>query len=158
MRTLDHGNQPIRWIGQSRVRAVAALAPVVFAKGSIGNSRELRVSPAHRMLLAGAQAEALFGSPEVLVPAKALINDRTIRQEQGGEVDYFHLLFDRHEIVMSNGTPSESFHPAHAALTTLDQAAKAEIEAIFPQLSAYGGPARMVLQAHETGLLAAQVK
>lgn len=54
--TLDHGLQPIRWIEGRKVRAVGNMAPVVFAKGAIGNTEELRVSPEHRMLIEDARA------------------------------------------------------------------------------------------------------
>ena len=62
------------------------MAPVVFAAGAIGNDRELAVSPQHRMLVSGPMAEALYGESEVMVPAKSLINDSTIRARAGGTV------------------------------------------------------------------------
>ena len=61
--TMDHGYQPIRWIGSSKRAATGDLAPILIRKGALGNDRDLRVSPQHRMLLQGWQAEtALWGT------------------------------------------------------------------------------------------------
>ena len=57
--TMDHGPQPIRWIGSSK-RPDRQLAPILIRKGALGNTRDLRVSPQHRMLLSGWQAEVLL--------------------------------------------------------------------------------------------------
>ena len=156
--TLDNGYQPIRWIGSTRRAAVGRLAPVCFAPGAIGNEHPLRLSPQHRVLLRGWQASVLFGESEVLVPAKALVNDRSIRIEEGGEVEYFHMLFDRHEIVFAEGVPCESFHPGEQSWKALDAATRAEILELFPQLAEdrvdYGATARMVLKDYEGRILA----
>jgi len=55
--TMDHGYQPIRWIGSSKRPATGNMAPILIRKGALGNDRDLRVSPQHRMLLQGWQAE-----------------------------------------------------------------------------------------------------
>ncbi len=156
--TKDRGPQPLRWIGTSTHQAMGALAPIRFRKGCIGNHRDLLVSPQHRMLVSGWQAEVLFGEREMLVSAVSLVNDSTIMRIEGGEVTYVHLLFDQHEIVFAEGAPSESFHPGEADLSTMAQAAKAEIYHLFPELelqneAGYGGPVRTVINAHEAELL-----
>jgi hypothetical protein len=152
--TLDHGYQPIRWIGSSTVVGKGRFAPIVIEAGALGNTRTLAVSPQHRMLLSGWQAELLFDEPEVLVAAKMLVNDTTIRAEDRDEVEYFHMLFDAHEVVIAEGAPSESFHPGHVGWGALAEAAREEILALFPQLdgmdfSAYGPSARRSLNAVE---------
>jgi Ca2+-binding RTX toxin-like protein len=152
--TMDHGYQPIRWIGSSIVEGKGRFAPIVIEAGTLGNSRTLRVSPQHRMLLSGWQAELLFDEPEVLVAAKLLVNDHTIRAEEAAEVEYFHMLFDAHEIVYAEGAPSESFHPGHVGWGALAEAAREEILSLFPQLedmdfTAYGPSARRSLTAPE---------
>ena len=116
VRTMDHGDQVIRWIGSRRINGhmLAAnphIRPVVIEKGALGNVRELLVSPQHRMLVSGWKAEVMFGEAELLVAAKDLINDTSIRPADVGEVEYFHMLFDAHEIVFANGAPAESLHP-----------------------------------------------
>ncbi|MFD2741133.1 Hint domain-containing protein [Sulfitobacter aestuarii] len=157
IQTVDHGLQPIRWIAGSRVRGVSHLAPVLIRAGALGNRRDLLVSPQHRMMLRGWRAELHFGIVEVLVPAKHLINDSTIRQVDTAEVEYFHMLFDQHEIVFAEGVESESFHPGAIGMGNVDDLAREEIFALFPQLRAdldsYGGSARGSLKAHEALLL-----
>jgi hypothetical protein len=51
------------------------------------------------------------------------------------EVCYYHILFDRHQIVFSNGTPSESPHTGEMVRSALDQSALDEVLALFPALA-----------------------
>ena len=159
VRTADHGLQPVRWIGRSATDGRGDHAPVVFAPGSIGNERTLRVSPQHRILVRGWQAELYYGCAEVLVPAKHLVDGRRVIRERMDEVLYLHLLFDRHEIVFSEGAPSESFFPGDQILLQ-DRAVRAELLALFPELadwrnSAFARTARPTLKRREAGLLRA---
>jgi len=156
--TMDHGYQPIRWIGSSKRRAIGDMAPILIRKGALGNTRDLRVSPQHRMLLSDWQAEVLFGESEVLATAKSLVNDHSILRDEGGEVEYFHILFDSHEIVYAEGAPSESFHPGAEGWKALDMPTRNEILELFPQLAkgdfdSYGPSARASLKHKEGSLL-----
>ena len=156
--TMDHEYQPIRWIGSSKRAAKGDLAPILIRKGALGNDRDLRVSSQHRMLLQGWQAEMLFGEVEVLATAKSLLNDHSILRDEGGEVEYFHMLFDRHEIIYAEGCLSESFHPGKQGWNALDQATRDEILTLFPQLADgnfndYGPTARVSLKHKEGKLL-----
>lgn len=156
--TIDHGYQPIRWIGSSKRPATGDLAPILIRKGALRNDRDLRVSPQHRMLLQGWQAELLFGETEVLTTAKSLVNDHSIIRVEGGEVEYFHILFDTHEIIYAEGAPSESFHPGEQGWKALDEPTRDEILELFPELfdgdfSNYGSSARISLKHKEGQLL-----
>ena len=51
-----------------------------------------------------------------------------------GGIGYHHLLFDRHEVVRSNGTWTESLFTGPQAMASLGPAARREIRAIFPEL------------------------
>ncbi|MBL4806751.1 MAG: Hint domain-containing protein [Rhodobacteraceae bacterium] len=157
VRTLDNGMQPIRWIGSTKVSASGNMAPILFAAGSIGNTRDLQVSPAHRVLLEGWKTELLFGDAEMLTAAKSLVNGKTITQPKGGQVEYFHILFDKHEIIFSDGAMTESFHPGEAGQGVASDAARAEIFALFPHLEdgleSFGPAVRSVLNTHEVALL-----
>ena len=132
--TLDHGPQPIRWIGSKSVPGTGANAPVRIAAGALGNIRPLVVSQNHRMLITGPAAELLFGEAEVLVAAKHLVNDRTIVIAPCPEVTYFHFLCDRHQIVFAEGCPAESLFPGAQTLGTVDPAARDEILTLIPEL------------------------
>ncbi len=157
--TLDHGPQTVRWIGRRAVPGTGDFAPVRIEAGALGNARTLMVSPQHRMLLSGWMAELYFGEVEVLVAATHLIGKPGIARCPVAEVEYLHLLFDRHEIVFSEGAPSESFHP-DSMLLERDRALRAEIEAIFPEFAARAKgrlmpTARRVVTGREARLLAA---
>jgi len=159
VRTADNGFQPVRWIGSRTVSGMGKLAPVLVKKGVLGNVRDLRVSPAHRVLLDGWQVDLLFDDNEMLAPAAALVNDKSIVVQKTEKVEYFHLMFDKHEIIFSDGAPTESFHPGQMDLGTMAKATRAEIYALFPELetktSAFGPSARPTMRAHEVELFCA---
>lgn len=139
--TLGNGSQPLRWIGQRHVPALEMalredLQPVLLDSGVLGNTRAVLISPRHRVLLNDWRAQVYFGEDQVLVPAQALINGGTVRQVlPWAGVTYLHLLFDRHEVILSEAMLSESLHPGATGLGALDPAQRHEIEAIFPDQS-----------------------
>ncbi|WP_113912382.1 Hint domain-containing protein [Roseovarius dicentrarchi] len=148
VRTLDSGYQPVRWIGSRSLGAAdldlaPELRPIRLAAGSLGPgspSQDLLVSPQHRVLVTGWKAELYFGQREILVPAKSLVNDSDIRIAHDVEdVEYFHVMFDRHEIMLTNGAPTESFFPGDYVLDELNPAIVTELRAIFPDILSDGG-------------------
>ena len=156
--TRDHGLQPIRWIGQRRVAAVGPHAPVVIEAGVFGNHDRLVVSPQHRVLVTHWMAELMFGEEEVLVAARDLVNDCSVCVLEGGEVTYVHLLFDRHEIVWSEGLLTESFLPGPQVMSSLEDRVRAEVLELFPEIDArthlgYGPSARASLRSYEAQVL-----
>lgn len=156
--TADHGLRPIRWIGCMTVPARGDLAPILIEADTLDNRRDLLVSPLHRMVVGGWQVELLFGEKEVLVPAKMLVDGGSIRAMPRAWVSYYHIMFDEHEIVYAEGTPSESFYPGDEGFQTLGAAEQAQILDVFPQLrrnglQSYGPLARRSLRAHEAKLL-----
>lgn len=141
--TKDAGSRPVRWIGSRRLSpaelaADPSLRPIRIAAGALGDdlpSRELTVSPQHRVLVSDWRAELLFGDVEVLVPAKALVNDRSIRIDTSPEpIEYFHLMFDDHEVIFTEGAATESFHAGRYSLRELGDAARVELHKLFPEL------------------------
>ena len=152
--TLDDGPQPVRWIGRRKVAAEGSLAPIHFAENALGEHRELTLSPLHRVLIRNAWAQLMFGEEEVLVAARDLVNDSTIRRKPGGFVEYVHILFDDHQIVHSDKLLTESYLPGPQTATSFEPEIVAEICAIFPELdpvsgSGYGQIARRALRAFE---------
>ncbi|MGB3147894.1 MAG: Hint domain-containing protein [Paracoccaceae bacterium] len=106
--TRDNGPQPIRWIGHASLRAQGSFAPVVISAGTLGNCGDLVVSPHHRIFLYQRGARRLSAGAEVLVQAKHLVDDQRVWRRAGGYVDYYSLVFDRHEIIYAEGIPVES--------------------------------------------------
>ena len=155
--TRDHGAQVLRWIGATERAAVGADAPVEIAAGTFGGHGALRLSPCHRVLVTGARAELLFGEVEVLVKAKHLVDGRAVRVVEGGGVRYLHLLFDRHEVVVANGLPCESYFPGPRSLGAFDAETRDEVLRLFPVLRrdpwGYGPAARMEVKGHEAAVL-----
>jgi len=106
--TRDEGPQPLRWLGHSTLRAVGAFAPVRIAAGALNNENDLLVSPDHRLFIYQRSDAIGAGRPEVLVRARHLVNGDSVRRESGGFVDYFQLLFDRHQIIYAEGIAAET--------------------------------------------------
>lgn len=156
--TQDEGAQPLRWIGQRQVVATGDFAPIRISANTFGKHRELMVSPLHRVLIRDVVAELLFGETEVLVAAKDLVNDHSVRRVEGGMVEYVHILFDRHQVVISEGLETESFLPGPQTTKSLEARIVHEICTIFPELDpdtgvGYGAAARRTLRGYEARLL-----
>lgn len=159
--TRDAGVQRITWIGSRSVDMRGAapdapLRPIRLRAGSIAPGvpdRDMLVSPMHRILYDGPEAALFFGQDEVLVAARLLVNDETILRDQTPSVDYFHLLFDAHQVVSSHGLMSESFYPGGVGLTAFVAEQREEVFALFPELRSlpgrYGPTARNVLKRYE---------
>lgn len=164
--TRDNGAQPVVWMGHrrmsgARLHALPQLRPIRFRRGTMGPDRpdpDLLVSPEHRMLLKGRAAQALFNTDEVLVAAGDLVNDLTITVDRSlREVTYIHALLERHNVIWANGLETESFHPANAALETVEPVQRERLLGLFPQLMlnplGYGDYARRNLTASEAAIL-----
>lgn len=106
--TRDDGVQQIRWIGQSTLRATGAFAPILIEAGTLNNTNDLLVSPAHRLFIYQRSDEVGAGRSELLVQASHLVNGASVRVQDGGFVDYFQLLFDSHQIIYAEGIAAES--------------------------------------------------
>lgn len=166
VQTKDNGCEEILWTGARRVSgarlyAMPHLAPIRLREGALDRGvpdAGLLVSPDHRVMLRGARARALFNTDEVLVAARDLVNDRTIVVDRMvREVRYIHMLLPRHQVVFANSVETESFHPASAALATMEDAQVAQILERLPDFAGdpqtYGAYARRVLSQSEAAIL-----
>lgn len=156
--TRDNGLQPIRWLGQRTVEARGRFAPIVIDAHMLdGARRPLIVSPQHRVLFEGYQAELLFGTPEVLITASHLVDGTDIRQIDCAAVTYIHMMLDRHEVIYAEGAATESFHAGQTGLSALSNASREEMFTLFPDLrsnaGSHGPAARRCLKRHEARLL-----
>lgn len=169
VQTKDNGAQPIQWMGQRRMSgarlfAMPKLRPIRIRAGLFGldePDEDLLVSPEHRMLVKGPIAMDLFNTPEVLVAARDLVDhDRVSVDLNVREITYVHMLLPQHEILFANGVESESFHPANAALSTLDSADRQRLREMLPSVEfnpqGYGSYARRNLSSSEAAILTHQ--
>ncbi|WP_239195259.1 Hint domain-containing protein [Thalassobius sp. Cn5-15] len=162
--TRDAGFQPIRWIGSrclsaAEVAAMPDLRPVHIRQGAFGMdrpSRDLTVSPQHRMLVRDHKAALWFGEEEVLVPAVQLTCLDGICRGKAEPVTYVHLMFDQHQLVLGDGAWSESFQPGDYTLAGLDAPQREELFKLFPELAVEAkgySAARPTLSRHEAAVL-----
>jgi hypothetical protein len=165
--TVDNGPQRLTWAGRTHVASLRLalrpmLRPILIRADALGRgrpARDMRVSPQHRILVDGWRAEILFAEPEVLVAAAHLVDDRTIlRCPEVREVTYIHLQCAAHEVLISDGLPTESFNPGPVVLRQMDRAARDELQALFPDHDlldrAPFAAARPILRRAEAALLA----
>ncbi|MBU2962288.1 tandem-95 repeat protein [Citreicella sp. C3M06] len=164
--TRDNGIQEIRWIGNKELTGhqlarKTHLRPVLIQAGSLGRNlpeHDLLVSPNHRVLVANDKTALYFEEREVLAAAKHLTGLEGVDEVETMGVTYIHMMFDNHEVVLSNGAWTESFQPGDMTLGAMDEDQRQEIFELFPELEnadglrAYGA-ARRSLKKHEAQLL-----
>jgi hypothetical protein len=103
---LPHGARTVRWIGHRTVTLAGhprpeAVLPVRIRAGAFGPAtpaRDLLLSPDHAVHVEG-----------VLIPIRYLINGTTVRQERAAAIRYFHVELDRHDVLLAEGLPAESY-------------------------------------------------
>ncbi|MDO9525325.1 MAG: Hint domain-containing protein [Gemmobacter sp.] len=147
--TADGGAVPLRWLGHRRVSGFELarypeLRPVVIPAGLFGPGQphsDLGLSPQHRIVVDGWQVELLFGAEAMLMPALHLVGAGARHGTQPGPLDFYHLLFDGHAVVLANGLRSESFQPGSRALRP-GSAARREVDLLFPGLLCKDTPRR----------------
>lgn len=158
--------RPICWIGSRKLDAEDLennpnWYPIKFQAGAMGDgqpSRNLSLSPQHGVLLRDWRAELLFGDHEVIVPAKHLVNDFSIRPDTDcHEVEYFHILLDEHHTIYAEGLECESLFVDALGTGALSPEARDEILGLFPELvsdlRAHGGSYRQTLRRFEAEAL-----
>lgn len=104
--TADGAQQRIVWIGHRKLDCTrhpdgGQVWPVRVAAGAFGPglpARDLLLSPQHAVFAEG-----------VLIPVKRLLNGHSIRQEPCPRVEYFHIELARHELLLAEGLPTESY-------------------------------------------------
>jgi Ca2+-binding RTX toxin-like protein len=164
--TRDNGIQEIRWVGAKAMTGRELigsphLRPVVVKAGALGNGlpeRDMMLSPNHRVLVANAKTQLYFDESEVLAAVKHLVGTDGVYELDVMSTTYIHFMFDRHEVVLSNGAWTESFQPGDMSLKGVGNAQRTEILELFPELATREGidgyqAARKTLKKHEARLL-----
>lgn len=146
--TMDHGLRTIAWVGQTRLppsvlETQPKYRPVLIRQGALGDGlplSDMHVSPQHRILVSGWQAELLFGEEEVLVPAIKLCNGTSITQDATTDgITYIHVMFHDHEIIWVDGVATESYLAAAHDRSPI----AAELRGLFPELFQANRPMRV---------------
>lgn len=96
----------IRWIGYRDVDCRRHInrervLPIRIAAHAFGQDRPRRpllLSPDHSVFVEG-----------VLIPVRFLVNGSTIQQMAVATMSYFHIELDRHEVVLAEGLPVETY-------------------------------------------------
>ncbi len=164
--TRDNGIQEIRWVGArdmtgAEFERAAHLKPVLIRQGALGNDlpeRDMMVSPNHRVLVANDKTALYFEEREVLVAAKHLTGLAGVDIVDVSSTTYIHIMFDRHEVILSDGAWTESFQPGDMTLAGIGEEQRNEILELFPELATTQGiegytAARRSLKKHEAKLL-----
>jgi hypothetical protein len=139
--TRDNGPRPVIW---AKMRAIKAgdldraphLKPIQIAAGAFGDHERLVVSPQHGLLLRLEGEERFVRATHLArLPggkARVMVGCRS--------VTYCHLLLEQHEVLFSNGVPSESYFPGPSAIEGLTPCVKESLRDILPGLSAIRRP------------------
>lgn len=137
--TVDRGAQPIRYVYRRSFRAIGAARPVLFVKGSVGNTSDLLVSQAHRLLVTK-KANSADPRTSELVNAIMMVNGGTVRLLNDlEEVEYIHLMLDQHELLWSAGVATESWQPHRRNLRRFDKVVREELLTFFPEIRHHNG-------------------
>ena len=164
--TRDNGIQEIAWVGRKEMTGKQLvqnphLKPILIKEGALGNGlpeRDMMVSPNHRVLVASDLTQLYFEENEVLAAAKHMVGAKGIHAVDVMSTTYVHFMFERHEVVLSNGAWTESFQPGDYSLKGIGNSQRNEIMEIFPELATKVGlegyhSARKALKKHEAKLL-----
>jgi hypothetical protein len=103
----DGSVQKIIWVGNrtidlNRHAMPEKVIPVVIQAGAFGPGlpeRDLRLSPDHALFINGH-----------LIEAKTLVNGTTVIRDRAARfVTYYHIELERHDVVLAEGLPAESY-------------------------------------------------
>jgi len=127
----------LRWVGHRTVSPAEMiifphLRPIVIPLGMFGPglpSRNLRLSAQHRIAMGGTQSEQLFGSGTRLARAHYLLGHGARCGLPRNPLEYFHLYFDEHTLIIANDLPCESFQPSDNSDLHLDAEHVEQIQA-----------------------------
>jgi hypothetical protein len=153
--TRDGGMQPLRWSGCTTVVATGDLAPVVITAGTFGSTTDLVVSPQHAVLITGWRAELFYGEDEVLVRAVDLLDHDGVYRRPGGVVNYWHILFDAHQVVTASGLWSERLYPGEMTMDAISPKSRCEINELLEDITTYGPKAAPCIRKFEATVMSA---
>ncbi len=164
--THDGKTVTIRWVSSSRhsQQALATnpkLRPFRIAAHSFAPdmpSSDLLLSRQHRVMIRSVVASRMSGAQEVLVPVHTLDTHDGISCGTGEEgIIYFHLLTDRHAVLVANGLPCESLFVGTHLRRALGAARFNEIMALVSEGRVSVAPARPLLSNAKSRALVGRI-
>jgi Hint domain len=139
--TVSGEAKPIKWIGRRSyngrfITGQREVLPIVVRAGALAEgvpARDLWLSPGHALLF-----------DEVMVAVEYLVNGLSIVQPEAVDrVEYFHLEFEAHEVILAEGAAAESyvecdnrqgFHNAHEFAALYPDDARPPFSYCLPRL------------------------
>jgi len=108
------GGGTVRWLGFRNIDCrrhprPQEVWPIRVQAGAFGPEvprRDLWLSPDHAVYVGGDGEDA---APGVLIPVRYLVNGASIAQVEVSTVVYWHVELDRHDVVLAEGLPAESY-------------------------------------------------
>lgn len=163
IQTKDSGLHPLRWLSSCRLSAEAddPRLPIRIRADAMGELRpmqDLVVSRRFRFLVARESCRALFGQDEMLSPVQSFVDGDNITELYGrGDLDFFNLMLDAHQVIFANGLETESFHPGTYGIATMSTEMRHHLARMLPHMSGdlttFGPVARQRLRSFEAELL-----
>jgi collagen type I alpha len=109
--TISGQTQPISWVGHRLVdfqnhpnrQRVLPVRIAAHAFGPGRPKRDLLLSPDHAVFVEG-----------VLIPIRHLINGSNVTQVEWQTITYYHIELPRHDVLLAEGMPAESYLEAGA--------------------------------------------
>jgi hypothetical protein len=135
--TQHNGLQRVKWIGHTDVSANdlakdERMRPVRIGASALGEGLpvvDLVVTRQHRIVASSPLVDDLTGQSAVLIAAHRLSKlprVSVVCPKKG--ITYFHLLFEKHEVIFANGMPAESLYLGNQARQLMSNHALIEIE------------------------------
>jgi len=155
-----------RRLGPQELRDRPKLWPVVIEVEALGPGApvsRLTLSPQHRVLVNTQISQRMTGSSALIPVNKLLILPGVSQPVPDAGCSYYHLVFDRHEIVQANGCWSESFFPGREAMKALPAEVAEEYLDVFGENPAPAAPllqgpkAKKLVQRHVNNKKALQL-
>lgn len=139
--TRDNGLKPVRMVWTRSVTAAEiaadpALAPIRLKPRAIGPmmpQRDLLVAAGHRILVPGYRLADIPDTRSCLLAARdiAEVSDKAYVDKGHGDLVFYNLVFDDHQVFTANGLPVESYLPSPATVEELDEPVSRSLTEIF---------------------------
>lgn len=140
--TRDNGVQRISSVSKKSMTGrelfnAPHLRPILIQEGALGDNLpevDMQVSPNHRIAVGRDQSSLDLKGDGSLVAAKHLVNHKNIVQIDCFRADFFQIQFNKHEIIMVDGSWNECFNPGDYSMKALGNSQRNEILEMFPNL------------------------